>query len=354
MFTEKNYFALNEAVHSDPQTFEHTVHTPTNIWNNPTLYQSIHKNGINKFVYQKKFKILAEKMSLETKKHGLLLSETQKDATIKKAFEFFKYLKLVFKSPRVSLKSCFVVASYYQIKAELDSDLVDFDFVAAFFYEDLHFKKRILGLYLNLYRKNFAEKSRLTFENKIQELTFLFVDKFFSETENFNGKENASKKSEELVKRILRFSGHLTGELESRKIKNVAAALAFLVVTVSFGIGVNVKEFFVILQRETEFVKGDNSGLQLGQAKLFGSVCYNSVTHVHLRILKHFMGFFEENILKKLERTELIGKFGSKVKEDVLLISANRSNLGSLKRNFLILVRVCWAFKKLDKEVQVK
>lgn len=338
----------DELQFADTAEYQHTVYTSTNIWNNPTLFQSIHKNGLNKFAYQKKFKNLAEKMSLEMKKHDLPISENLKNTIIKKSFEFFKFLKLIFKISRVSLKACFVICAYNFIKSELDSDLVDFDFVTQFFYQDFHFKKRTLGLYMHLYRRNFESKPQISFEKNLSQLTWQFAEKFFNETENEDHWDSYSQKCEEFVKKIFNFSLELNAELMTKKVKNLAATFSYLFISIYLNVSISIKNYFEILQKSptTSFME-QNNPQKTQKTKLFQSVCYNSVTNVQLKIITFFKNFFIENIFKNMHSVNEFTRTSAKLKEDILFLSSNINDYGFVKKNFMTLIKVSLMAKKI-------
>lgn len=345
IFHEQSDDELNPRAFPD-ELFVHNKYSQSIAQHDVRLMGHINQSHSNQFVHHRIFKRYVEVLNSAFKKTNLPLSENTKSNVVRSTYEFYKYLKRVLNSRRVQLKTCFICVAYHVIRQELQTELLDLDFVIDVFFKGKAYRRGILGLYMNLFKKNFASISSRAYEKELVSLTNLVIEKFLMSTESTVLYQNYHSKYKEFIKKFIDFSHQLTLSLKTKKVKHVATGLAYVVVKLFHSVDINIKDFVTIIN-ESKVDKQDTPALAFKpEAKLIRTVLYHSVSNVYLKIVSFFAQFFAKEILgNQLIFSKLMSKKNT-LKRTVMFLRMISEDKSLMKKNFPSLIKVCFAVKQ--------
>jgi len=335
------------------QLFVHNKYNQSIAQHDVRLMSHINQSQSSQFVHHRIFRRYVEVLNSAFKETNLPLSENTKSNVIRSTFEFYKYLKRVLSSRRVQLKTCFICVAYHVIRQELQTELLDLDFVIDVFFKGKSYRTGILGLYMNLFRKNFAAISGRAYEKELTSLAIMVIEKFLMSTESTVLYQNHHTKYKEFIKRFIDFSDELTLSLKTKKVKHVATGLAYIVVKLFHSIDINIKDFVTILNESKIDSQSATTLASRPETKLIRTVLYHSVSNVYLKIVGFFAQFFAKEIIgNQLIFSKLMSR-KSPLKRTVMFLRMIFEDKALIKKNFLTLIKVCFMVRQSLLKLQI-
>jgi hypothetical protein len=334
--------------HDDAEQFVHNKFGCSLGKHDVKLMGLLNKDYSSLFVHSRIFKRYTEVLNASFKESNLPLSENIKSKIVRASYDFYRFLKITLKAKRIKLKTCFICVSYHLLRLELQTELLDLDFVVNIFFKGKPYRKSTLSIYLTMFKKNFSTIQSWAYEKKLFSLVSLVIQKFHQSTEGCVNLTEFLPKYKQFLKRFIGFSEGLTLALKTKKIKNVASGLAYIIVRLFHQIDITVKDFVMIITGDAVSDGKPAFELVKAQTRLIKTVCYNSVTNVYLKVLCFFQRYFQENIIQNKALFSKVVSKRSNLKRNVMLLRVMADDVGQMKKNFQILLKVCFAVKQVS------
>ena len=302
---------------------------------------------VTKYLYTRTFRRFADAIDIEFTKHNLPLSDQVKNDIVRNCLKFLEKIKSLILPKRSNLRLCFVCVSHHILKAELQSELLDIDFITRALYGDQPIKKRVLTIYMSLFKRKFLQPFQGEFKVKLLDVVTLILKKFHNSSENYFEYEKLEEKYFCLFGKILDFSQQLKCTLQTMKLKNIATAIAFFLLQSICTIDINVHTFIDIIQSDPDTKDDKLNHVSHVHTKLLKTICYNSVTNIYYKIANYFQTFFLDNIMKDKANHYKLINFNKKIRQEIysinILIKADQDPRVLIIR----ILKICLAVKKL-------